>query len=204
MFVYYYCYVYVFLVLWMFLSVYSVHCVVLCTVCVQMCAVLLPPSIGPIAVNKIYQYLRKSRVIQSRYRSIFGRTVSSCGQLWESLKRPIKVKVKVRSYGVLRHRDLCSLLYPNSWNLLPSFTTRGAVYQPDTQRTLLAKEETSRIWSTISEFTKRVEFFFMPQSWEGMLWIFPTGKIRRLRSGANPRSWVPEASMLTPRPPKPL
>jgi hypothetical protein len=37
-----------------------------------------------------------------------------------------------------------------------------------------------------------------------MLWIFPVGKIRRLRSGANPRSWVPEASMQTPRPPKPL
>jgi hypothetical protein len=37
-----------------------------------------------------------------------------------------------------------------------------------------------------------------------MLWIFPTGKIRRLRSGANPRSWVPEASMLTTRTPKPL
>jgi hypothetical protein len=29
-------------------------------------------------------------------------------------------------------------------------------------------------------------------------------KIRRLRSGANPRSWVPEASMLTTRPTKPL
>jgi hypothetical protein len=39
-------------------------------------------------------------------------------------------------------------------------------------------------------------------SQEGMLWIFPAGKIRRLRSGANPRSWVPEASMLTTRPPK--
>jgi hypothetical protein len=39
---------------------------------------------------------------------------------------------------------------------------------------------------------------------DGMLWIFPAGKIRRLRSGANPRSWVPEASMQTPRPPKPL
>jgi hypothetical protein len=29
-------------------------------------------------------------------------------------------------------------------------------------------------------------------------------KIRRLRSGANPRSWVPEASTQTPRPPNPL
>jgi hypothetical protein len=37
-----------------------------------------------------------------------------------------------------------------------------------------------------------------------MLWIFSTGKIRRLRSGTNPRSWVPEASMQTTRPPKSL
>jgi hypothetical protein len=29
-------------------------------------------------------------------------------------------------------------------------------------------------------------------------------KFRRFRSGSNPRSWVPEASMLTTRPPKPL
>jgi hypothetical protein len=36
---------------------------------------------------------------------------------------------------------------------------------------------------------------------DGMLWIFPAGKIRRLQSGANLRSWVPEASMLTARPP---
>jgi hypothetical protein len=33
--------------------------------------------------------------------------------------------------------------------------------------------------------------------------FFPVWKIRRLRSGANPRSWVPEARMLTTRPPKP-
>jgi hypothetical protein len=33
---------------------------------------------------------------------------------------------------------------------------------------------------------------------EGMLWI------RRLWPGSNPRSWVPEVSMLTTRPPKPL
>jgi hypothetical protein len=29
-------------------------------------------------------------------------------------------------------------------------------------------------------------------------------KIRRLRPGLNPRTWVPKASTLTPRPPKPL
>jgi hypothetical protein len=39
---------------------------------------------------------------------------------------------------------------------------------------------------------------------EGVLRNFPPLKIRRLRPGLNPRTWVPEASTLTPRPPKPL
>jgi hypothetical protein len=39
---------------------------------------------------------------------------------------------------------------------------------------------------------------------EGVLRIFPPLEVRRLRSGLNPRTWVPEASTLTPRPPKPL
>jgi hypothetical protein len=47
------------------------------------------------------------------------------------------------------------------------------------------------------------DYFTSPPK-EGMLWIFPAGKIRRLRSRANPRSWVPEGSMLTTRTPKPL
>jgi hypothetical protein len=37
---------------------------------------------------------------------------------------------------------------------------------------------------------------------EGMLRIFTSVKIQRLRPGSNPRPWVPEASMLTTRPPK--
>ena len=36
-----------------------------------------------------------------------------------------------------------------------------------------------------------------------MLRIFTPVKIQRLRPGLNPRPWVPEASMLTTRPPKP-
>jgi hypothetical protein len=36
---------------------------------------------------------------------------------------------------------------------------------------------------------------------EGVMRIFPPLKIRRLRQGLNPRTWVPEASTLTPRPP---
>jgi hypothetical protein len=36
-----------------------------------------------------------------------------------------------------------------------------------------------------------------------MLRIFTSVKIQRLRPGLNPRNWVPEASMLITRPPKP-
>jgi hypothetical protein len=39
---------------------------------------------------------------------------------------------------------------------------------------------------------------------EGMLRIFSSEKIRRLRPGLNPRTRVPEASLQTTRPPKPL
>jgi hypothetical protein len=39
---------------------------------------------------------------------------------------------------------------------------------------------------------------------EGMLRIFSPWKIRRFRPGLNPRTWVPEASLLTTRTPKPL
>jgi hypothetical protein len=39
---------------------------------------------------------------------------------------------------------------------------------------------------------------------EGMLGIFVARKIRPLQPGLNPRTWVPEASMLTTRPQKPL
>jgi hypothetical protein len=56
----------------------------------------------------------------------------------------------------------------------------------------------------VVRMTNMRQIILLPLPKEGMLWIFPAGKIRRLRSGANPRSWLLEASMLTPRPPKPL
>jgi hypothetical protein len=57
---------------------------------------------------------------------------------------------------------------------LPSFTTTGAVYQSDTQHTLLAKEGTNGIWPAISEFTKRGEFFYMPPNWDmGQIALLP-------------------------------
>jgi hypothetical protein len=39
---------------------------------------------------------------------------------------------------------------------------------------------------------------------EGMLRVFFARKIPRLQPGLNPQTWVPEASMLTTRPLKPL
>jgi hypothetical protein len=43
---------------------------------------------------------------------------------------------------------------------------------------------------------------FTALSKEGALRIFSPWKIRQLRWGLNPRTWVPKASTLTPRPPK--
>ena len=52
----------------------------------------------------------------------------------------------------------------------------------------------------------------MTQSWDmGQILLLPlrrkedfnVRKIQRLRPGLNPQTWVPEASMLTTRPPKP-
>jgi hypothetical protein len=50
------------------------------------------------------------------------------------------------------------------------------VYQPDTHRTLLAKEETNGIWPAISEFTKRAGFFIMPQSWDRLFYFSSEGR----------------------------
>jgi hypothetical protein len=106
-------------------------------------------------------------------------------------------KVKAIFAGFIRHRGFVKPIVPSPLEL-PSFTTRGAVYQSETQHTLLAEEGTNGIWPALSEFTKRAGFFNMPQSWDmGQILLlplrrkaccgfFPAGKIRQLRSGANP------------------
>jgi len=43
---------------------------------------------------------------------------------------------------------------------------------------------------------------FPPTPKEGVLRIFSPLKIQQLRPGLNPRTWIPKASTLTPRPPK--
>src|SRR5215469_12663807 len=75
------------------------------------------------------------------------------------------------------------------------------------------------IWPRIlPEFpisTEHSGIFYVPQSttWDRRLYFPSEGrraedffarKIRRLRPGLNPQTWVPEASTLTTRPPKPI
>jgi hypothetical protein len=79
------------------------------------------------------------------------------------IKRRLKVKIKAVVRGLFGIAALYKPIVPSPLGL-PSFTTTGAMYQSDTQRTLLAKAETNGIWPAISEFTKRAGFFNMPQS----------------------------------------
>jgi hypothetical protein len=80
---------------------------------------------------------------------------------------------------------------------------------PNRHTAFSARKELCWILLAISQFPKRARVpklgrgtdYFTSLPKEGMLWIFST---RKIRSGANPRSWVPEASMLTTSPPKPL
>jgi hypothetical protein len=88
------------------------------------------------------------------------------------LHRWVKVKVKAAFRGLFGTAALCKPIVPSP--LGTSFTTRGAVYQPDTQRTLLAKEGTIGIWPAISQFSKGAGFFYKPQSWDmGQIILLP-------------------------------
>jgi hypothetical protein len=59
-------------------------------------------------------------------------------------------------------------------------------------------------FSTCSKYTTRDRQIYFPSEGRHAQDFLRPEKIRRFRPGLNPRSWVPEASMLTTRPPKPL
>jgi hypothetical protein len=104
--------------------------------------------------------------------------------------------------------------------LFPSFITRGAPRQMKWETSI------SERWSYGREMTDQFSLImlllrhcrvllhaaklrhgthsFTSPPKEGMVRIFFSRKIRQLRPGLNPWTWVPEASMLTTRPPKPL
>ena len=97
----------------------------------------------------------------------------------------------------------------------PSFISRGATHHIGT------RDLCQRRRDLYKEFCQHIvihggsRFFYMLQSWDiGQILSLPSEgrhaedfsdarKIQRLRPGLNPRTRVPEASMLTTRPPKP-
>jgi hypothetical protein len=117
-----------------------------------------------------------------------------------------KLKVKCRFVGAFRHWRLLKAYCI----LAPSFISRGAAHQQ--AWALSASEGRNYVYLNLaSKFVihERTRFFYVPQTWDmGQVFYFPSeGRLAENcfnRSGANPRSWVPEASMLTTRPPKPL
>jgi hypothetical protein len=105
-----------------------------------------------------------------------------------------------------RFEDHLRLIVSLPQNEVSSFISRGAAWA------LSASEGRNYMYLYLaSKFVihERTSFFYMPQSWDmGQILYFPSeGRYAEeffIRSGANPRSLVPEASMLTTRPPKPL
>jgi hypothetical protein len=116
----------------------------------------------------------------------------------------------------LSHFSLRGRLYSNPSSLVPPF-----IPMPDSMTDLCERKE--EVWARNGRpnFDRQSDFLGSLTCWvlnklrhgtdgftsppkEDMLWIFFARKVRRLRPGSNPRLWVPEASMLTTRPPKPL
>jgi hypothetical protein len=83
-----------------------------------------------------------------------------------------------------------------SWNLWAENNNREFCLSADFHGTLKDLLHAANLRHGTHGFTS------LPK--EGVLRIFRPLKIRRLRWGLNPRTWVPEASTLTSRPPKPL
>ena len=98
---------------------------------------------------------------------------------------------------------------------VPSFISRGAAHTKRRERPLLTKERTipgiqlaiRNLRKSLGSFTCRKagtwdRFFYFPSGGRHAE-DFYVRKIQRLRLGLPPQTWVPEASMLTTRPPKP-
>ena len=109
---------------------------------------------------------------------------------------------------IIRRDKLCQYSLWKKVFFQPAHTKRR-------ERPLLAKEGTiSGIQLAICNSRKLLGSFTCRKAgtWD-ILFYFPSGgrhvedfyvrKIQRLRPGLNPQTWVPEASMLTTRPPKP-
>ena len=109
-----------------------------------------------------------------------------------------EVKAVCGSYSTAALRHIALL---PEW--LPSFISRGAAQTKRRERPLLAKEGTiPGIYLAIRNARKLLGSLTCRKSgtWDRFFYV---RKIQQLRPGLNPQTWVPEASMLTTRPPKP-
>ena len=127
----------------------------------------------------------------------------------------VKVKVKVALWGFSTLRPFGLLYsYPQQ---VPAFISRGAThhtdardfYQPRWELLPMNFASKSVIHeNSLGSFTCRKArtwdiFFYFPSEGRQTEDFLDARKIQRLRPGLNPQTWVPEASMLTTRPPKP-
>ena len=107
------------------------------------------------------------------------------------------------------------LLYPCSQQV-PAFISRGDTHHTDARDLYQRRRELLlNFASKFIIYGNLLEFFTCRKAgtWDRFFYFFSegrhtedfpdTGKIQRLRQGLNPRTWVPVASMLTTRPPKP-
>ena len=125
----------------------------------------------------------------------------------------VKVKVALWGFSTLRRFGLLS----SYTQQVPAFIFRGTTHHTDAQdlyqrrRELLPMNFGSK--SAINENSLGSFTCRKAGTWD-ILFYFPSEgrhtedfpdarKIQRLRPGLNPRTWVPVASMLTTRPPKP-
>jgi len=124
-----------------------------------------------------------------------------------------KLKLKV-ACGVFSALQPVGRLYPCP-NEFPSFISRGATHHRH-ERPLLAKVGTiqgillahSKFMEVLCSFTCRkagtwYRFFHFPSEGRHAEDFSDARKVQRLWPGLNPRPRIPEASMLTTRPPKP-
>jgi hypothetical protein len=120
------------------------------------------------------------------------------------------IKVKVKSlpgaFSTLRPRWPIVFL-PQQ---VPAFISRGATHHRDARDLYQRRRELPPNFASGSEFTRIPLGFFTcckGGTWDTLFYFTvdfsDVRKIQRLRSGLNPRTRVPVASMLTTRPPKP-
>jgi hypothetical protein len=140
---------------------------------------------------------------------------------WGVEVRLFEPERKVRYFKMVRDMNVCVCMcvcvrererFPSLWGtgplcspLVPPVISRGAPRQA-TWETYVVKDGIGR--EMAGQFGLRYRLprkmqGLLHAAKEGMLWIFFARKIQRLWPGSNPRSWVPEASILTTRPPKP-